>query len=220
MGQIRITFSWKTTTALALRTGHASGGLDAMVRVRNGKPEIPGEAVKGAIREAAERLLRWQGKLSGREKDSSPWPPPSEQLRRIFASDLAQHEGRPRVFYKFNAATGSTVRRLSVSSTAIETSTGVARDETLRLLEYWSLGIDFNLSVDGRNGEWETGTRDYNDLLLLLAAIVSVTAVGGDQGTGNGQVSIPELAVAVDATPKLVKNDIRLELAKWTPEAQ
>lgn len=225
MPHMRITFSWMTTTSLAIRTGHAAWAVDAVVRARDGNPEIPGEAVKGAIREAAERLLRWYGKLTVRE-EGSPWFPPTPQLRRIFACDLAGPPGTPHALYKFNNAVWQpgedrqTVHKMNVSSTAIRIGAEIAEDETLRSLEYWKKGIHFALSVEGWNGEWSEGTRDFDDLLFLLAAIVSVTAVGGNQGTGSGQVSIDEFAVDVDGTAVLSKPDILQRLSNWLPEAQ
>lgn len=224
MAHMRITFSWKTTTSLAIRTGHAGWAVDAVVRGRNGAPEIPGEAVKGAIREAAERLLRWSGRLTVRE-EGSPWFPPTPQLRRIFACDLAHSPGKPHPLYKFNSAVGKPreaqlTDKMNVSSTAIRTGIGVAQDETLRSFEYWKEGIHFTVSVAGWNGEWSQGKQDFDDLLFLLAAITSVTSVGGNQGTGSGQVSIDEFAVDVDGTTVLRKPEILQRLSNWLPEDQ
>lgn len=217
MSQIRIEFVWKTASPLAIRSGHASGALDAAVRSRDGKPEIPGEAVKGAIREAAERLLRWQSKLTVTEDDGSPWFPPTERLRRIFACGSPGRRNEPHAFYKFNTTVGSKALRLRLSSTAIHTETGTAKDETLRTLEYWAKDIVFNVRIDGRNGQWRKGGKDYEDLQLLLAAILSTTAVGGDQGSGSGWVDVQNLTIEVDGKPQDVLPEF---LEGWTPEAE
>ena len=217
MSSICIQFDWMTTTKLAVRAGFAGSEVDGFVRQRGGNPELPGEAVKGSIREAAERLMRWQGLAQDNEGDE-PWiPHVGTRMQRIFACEHTSNTLAPKAFYKFNGATGTAARKLRFSSTAIETSTGVAKDNTLRTLEYWAPGILFPMTIMGQGGNWRPGEADYGDLLFLLSAILSVEGIGGDQGTGNGCVSVGALKVAGDGF-YLTFNEICELLKNWVPE--
>jgi CRISPR/Cas system CSM-associated protein Csm3 (group 7 of RAMP superfamily) len=213
MSLIDINFTWRTESPLAIRAGFAGGGIDALVRERDGKPEIPGEAVKGAVREAAERMLRWQNFIA-EPNSGDPWLPKTPRMQRLFARELVASGSAP--LYKFNGAAGTSAKKLSLCSTAIEYKTGLAKDETLRTLEYWAPGIEFAVLIKGRNGNWQKGGMDYSDLLFLLAAILTVESVGGDQASGGGCVTIGDLNVEGDT--KIGRDDLPILFANWVPE--
>src|SRR5881397_143318 len=91
---------WKLLGPLHAGTGLSRGGYaDRLIRRdADGNPFLPGDAVKGAIRMSAERLLRWlhpQFPIREEEDKSLPTHP---ILRRIFQPDDSG------VFYHFAPA--------------------------------------------------------------------------------------------------------------------
>jgi len=155
-------------------------------RRRNGQPFIPGDAVKGAIRGSAERLVRWLGVVLGEEEDNSA--PKHPALRRLFAS------GGDGPGIRFEPAKflggGELVR---VSQTAINSDTGVARHATLRVSESWSPGAEFHVTATGRAAALKP---DSDEILLLTAAIVGVEQVGGRRSVGAGGVELSNLSIS------------------------
>ena len=185
------------------------------VRVR-GSLKFRERPWKGAIREAAQRILGCGVLLYEPTKVGQPWLLSQGRLQRLFACEHRPSAG-PAAHYKFNGAVGTAGSKVSRSSTAIDYQTGTAKDESLRTLQYWAKGIDFPVSITGRNGNWGSGGVDDADLLFLLAAIHSVEAVGGDQATGNGCVTVENLLVTGGL--QLSKDDLLTQFANFVPES-
>ena len=188
MTDIEVKFQWTFTGPLHVGTGLSSSGYaDRLVRLRHGVPEIPGEAVKGAIRGSAERLARWLGGLDGLEAEDNSIPR-NRVLSRIFAP------GEEAPFYRFQPAKfaeGGAKGR--ISGTAIGVN-GVALDETLRTIEIWGRGATFQVAIAGYGGSWnQEQTADWCDLLFLRAAVLATEGVGGKKGIGYGQLTCSAL---------------------------
>ena len=199
---LTIRFTWTTKTPLRIHTGMArAGGVDRMVRMTGNKPVLPGEAVKATIREAAERILRWQKMNTLKESDKSSIPE-HPALRRIFAPH-AGSSSPARYFFRGSVASNGSgdppIRKMEVTSTAIEKNTGVADDSMLRSIELWRPEIKFDIVVEGINGDWEAGKPDYADLNLLLMSITAADAIGGGWGVGCGELSISDLKYQVSS---------------------
>jgi CRISPR/Cas system CSM-associated protein Csm3 (group 7 of RAMP superfamily) len=184
MNSVELNFHWTFTGPLHMGTGlSAAGYADRLVRLVNGVPQIPGEAVKGAIRGSAERIARWLEGIEELEAEDNS-APRNRVLQRLFAS------GEKAAFYRFQGANftgGGTKTR--VSATAIGEN-GVALDETLRTVEVWSRGADFEVVIRGYQGSWDDEqTDDWRDLLFLKAAIMATEGLGGKKGIGYGQLA-------------------------------
>ena len=203
-----ITFSWETTSPLSVHTGLAqAGGVDRTVRKRKGLPELPGEAVKAAIREAAERILRWRSKNKELEQPGRSIPT-HQALMRLFAPQWAQAGGNgPMALYLFRGSIGNAVvpqnsmEPMEITSTSINLNTGTAASSSLRTVEVWRRGIRFDSQIDGVNGDWSVGKRDRIDLHLLLMAILCADSIGGGWGVGRGELAVRSIAC------KITQND-------------
>jgi CRISPR/Cas system CSM-associated protein Csm3 (group 7 of RAMP superfamily) len=184
MKDIEVKFHWKFAGPLHVGVGlSAAGYADRLVRLLNGMPQIPGEAVKGAIRGSAERIARWLEGIEGAEAEDNS-APRNRVLQRLFAS------GEKAAFYRFQAARfAAGGAKATVSATAIGDN-GVALDETLRTVEVWSRGADFEVVIRGYSGCWDDEQADdWRDLLFLKAAILATEGLGGKKGIGYGQLT-------------------------------
>src|ERR1039458_4197280 len=84
MKDIEVKFHWKFAGPLHVGVGlSAAGYADRLVRLLNGMPQIPGEAVKGAIRGSAERIARWLEGIEGAEAEDNS-APRNRVLQRLF----------------------------------------------------------------------------------------------------------------------------------------
>jgi hypothetical protein len=72
----------------------------------------------------------------------------------------------------------------------------VARESTLRSFELWRKGIEFEVEITATGGDWAVGTRDREDLWLLLMAIMAVDSIGGAWGIGRGELELADLKVS------------------------
>ena len=170
-------------------------GLDA-----KNEPILRGEAVKGAIRGSAERLLRWLvPQFSEQEEQDDHSLPPLPTLERIFRGG-----GKP-PFYRFDAGVYQDGGKLQqIAATRIESQTGVAANQTLRILQSWTPGARFQITLRGFQGQWaDLGHTDFQDLTLLLTALVCTDAIGGRKGSGHGGLQISQLRCDQLTLPKL-----------------
>ena len=162
-------------------------GLDA-----KGKPMLRGEALKGAIRGNAERLVRWlltsQQSVTAEQEDHSL--PPAGSLQRIFRG-----AGDDAAFYRFDTpryVDGGQLQQ--IAATRIDNQTGVAANQSLRILQSWTPGARFGVTIRGFQGNWnQPGHSDVFDLTLLVAALVCTASVGGRKGVGHGGLQISSL---------------------------
>jgi hypothetical protein len=241
MSGFQLTATWSFASSFHVGTGLSGGGADRTVRSReiirgdededdsesdDSKadririPEITGEAVKGAIRGSAERIVRWliHPRPLEEEKDNSI--PRHPALRRIFACRLSSEHtlgalppcqglegtaGRPPAAYRFSAPRYLGGGRLcATASTAINPERGVAEESTLRVMQHWSAHAYFAVTIDGRGGEWDDiSSRDYLDLVLLVAAFAATAQVGGKKGNGLGETAVGDLYLSPIAKPEL-----------------
>ena len=204
---LTIKFTWTTRTPLRIHTGMArAGSVDRTVRARDRKPVLPGEAVKASIREAAERILRWQSKSTLAEKRDTSIPT-HPALQRLFAPESVKgnysaHASPAR--YYFRSCVASYVPsndRMEITSTAINDETGTAQDNMLRTIELWRPGIVFDNVIETTGGDWRDGKPDRLDLSLLLMAITAVDAIGGGWGVGCGELGLSGLNYQVSWLP-------------------
>src|SRR5271157_3886157 len=140
MSDLLVTWNWNVSTPLHIGSGFSRAGfVDRCVRLEGDRAVIPSEAVKGAIRGAAEQLARWLGsQVTENEADSIPRIP---VLQRLFAPD--EHKS----LYRFcGCVSANAVSAFSVSSTKINSETRSAEDNTLRTIEMLPRGMRF----DGR----------------------------------------------------------------------
>jgi len=207
MSELKIEWRWKTKGQFHIGSGIGRVGYaDSVLRSDgNGNIFIPGDAVKGAIREGAERLLHWL--LPARSKDAPKLSFPDHPiLEGIFAPK------RYKPFYRFFPGKHHGADSMCPASTAIDNQTGVADDTTLRILETLAPGVEFDVSVTGEGGDWlppdashpvggdKKLTSDQLDVLFLLAALLAVEAIGGKKGIGHGEVAVEGLTCKGDDT--------------------
>jgi CRISPR/Cas system CSM-associated protein Csm3 (group 7 of RAMP superfamily) len=190
MNRIDLKFSWTFSGPLHVGTGMSRiGGADRLIRLSGDTPYIPGEAVKGAVRGAAERLAHWltppdaPAEAPRRDTDSTPRHP---VLRRIFAPASAWSGA---AYYRFNPAKLSLeTETIELASTAINHDTGAALRHTLRLVQAVSAGACFKGAITAYAEDWST-PECQADLMFLCAALAATDAVGGKKGAGYGQVA-------------------------------
>lgn len=203
---------WAFDGPLHMGTGLSQAGVaDRIVRFdTNGKAHIPGDAVKGAIRGAAERIVRWLVPVAKDEVDAHSIPR-HPVLRRLF---LEPQPGR--AFYRFYPATyWNGGARRTVSSTAIDRATGVAKDETLRTIQSWGPGARFEVTIRGFGGQWDdAGAVEARDLPLLAAALISADLIGGRKGTGHGACRLEAIASSIPVAG-LCDADAMERLRQW-----
>jgi CRISPR/Cas system CSM-associated protein Csm3 (group 7 of RAMP superfamily) len=190
MSSFKLEATWLFKTALHVGTGLSRAGyVDRIVRSdRAGNPALPADAVKGAIRMSAERLWRWQDGNAPPDPDPSSSLPRNPVLRRIFAAE----QGAVNARYRFRPArlASASPRRYAVASTAIDTRSGVALQETLRLAEQWPAHLEFDIVLEGTGGSWhEENSQDHLDLVVLALATQLTASVGARRTAGLGQIT-------------------------------
>jgi CRISPR/Cas system CSM-associated protein Csm3 (group 7 of RAMP superfamily) len=215
---LTIKFTWTTKTPLRIHTGMArAGSVDRTVRERDGKPVLPGEAVKASIREAAERILRWQkNSLSAEKNDASI--PTHPVLQRLFAPNSVSSCAKAssaRYYFRSSVAASDVQQndRMEITSTAINDETGTSAHNMLRSVELWRPGIKFDIEIEGTSGDWSDGSPDRIDLSLLFMAIAAVDSIGGGWGIGCGELSLSDLKYRFDGSAEVpITKDCFFEL--------
>ncbi len=216
MSEVTIEFNWKIRGPLHVGTGLSRiGDADRLIRLSaDDSPYIPGEAVKGAVRGAAERLARWLGadvKAGESDADSTPKHP---MLRRLFSPHAE-------ALYRFSPAVlrSPSTKPVALPSTAIDHETGTALDHTLRLVESLRGGAVFRARVMYRG----VTPPERQDCIFLMAAITATDAIGGKKGIGWGQVECQGVQLIGDVngspgwkdlTDVQVLEELRQELAR------
>ena len=204
MSEICVAWTWKSTSPLHVGSGLSQPGVaDSLVqRDHEGNPIIPGEAVKGALRMAAEQVAAWLGEAQdyGATGNAEPtsWP-----LARLFGG-TGTARCTPAILVRTSESQDNGSAGLDRSrphkhphvfaSTAIDRTTGTAKDDTLRKTEYVPAGRQFKARytacvADGKTKVVET---------LLLAALAAVESIGGKAGIGWGRMELVDVTVAVD----------------------
>ncbi|MEP6715743.1 MAG: hypothetical protein ABJC09_09210 [Terriglobia bacterium] len=169
-------------------------------------PEIAGDAIKGAIRGSAERIVRWlvpPGRAKEMQEETGDSRPKHPALRRIFAWQSLLGPGTPSVpSYRFGAPKYVAGGMISdIASTAVGPD-GIAKARTLRVIELCSAGASFSFSIDGKAGEWDKPeSRDSLDLILLAASIQATSHIGGKKGNGLGETHFYGLSISPGKEP-------------------
>jgi CRISPR/Cas system CSM-associated protein Csm3 (group 7 of RAMP superfamily) len=214
MGNLEISWQWKTATPFHIGSGFSRAGfVDRAVRQENGFAVIPSSAVKGAIRGAAEQLCRWLGvRETESDTESIPRIP---VVRRIFAPN------EQRSFYRFCGCRSSqAVTAYPFSSTKIDRETRSAQDNSLRTIEMLPSGVMFEGRIQMLAGEWgNPDSTDYQDALFLAAALAATESIGGKKGTGLGLVECQQIKIgALPGRDLLTKPDTMTKLRKLIAE--
>ncbi len=222
MKTLTLACTWQLDGPLHVGTGLSrSGYADRLIR-RDfaNRSFIPGDAVKGAIRMSAERLLRWLVPECEAEEDDKSFPT-HPVLRRLFQPVDSG------VYYRFEPARDWSQKNepYRISTTAIDRDSHTARGTTLRTIEASSRLSEFGVRVVGEGGEWlETGSRDWHDGCFLAAALVAADAIGAKRGVGYGRLLIRDFlatgcadladlgsAETVKALQRYLQDEARLE---------
>lgn len=180
-----ISYVWTVRGSLHIGTGMSRlGDVDRIIRVdRQQQPAIEGEQVKGAVRGAAERLVRWLGATIPEQNLSFPAHP---VLRRLFAP-------RADALVRFESARATIApKTVRLASTAINHEKGAAEDKTLRVVEATGPGSCFQGRI-GVYGSWDSD-RARRDILFLCCSLLATDAIGSRKGTGFGMIETSSLA--------------------------
>ena len=189
--------TWKIVSPLHIGAGTARAGLvDSLVRRGPGqKPEIPGDAVKLAIRQSAERLARWVTPALANQPEKNDSISLHPVLRRIFTPDFCRTEPAPTVCYRFRTATYASSNipfTFLAASTAINEDNGVAQAESLRIFEHWERNLRFEVELEVRGAIAPPAAgalfSSQADLEVLCLALLLADSVGGKRGIGCGAI--------------------------------
>ena len=196
--RLTVTFTWRIDGPLHVGDGMSRAGYaDRLVRKRDGSLILPGDAVKGAIRGSAERLAAWllaQQGLSQAEEREDHSVPRNRVVERIFAPLELPGAG---ACYRFRPGKAEGKPR-TIAATQIDDDSGVADDDTLRIIEVAPRGLTFDLGIQGWGGAWDDETsRDRDDLLFLGAAILAADGIGGKRGIGCGRIVCEQIDLGV-----------------------
>jgi CRISPR/Cas system CSM-associated protein Csm3 (group 7 of RAMP superfamily) len=187
--RIEAEWTWETLTPMHCGSGVARPGYaDRLLqRDRSGRPVMVGDAVKGALRLAAEQILGWQGYVASYGATAEPTHP---LLAALFGGHAEQRYSAARL----DPAGGGRVATMVVPSTAIDRHSGRALDNTLRGVEILAPGARFAASCTVR----VPADRCEPALTLLVAALAAAESVGAKAGIGWGRVKLAALSIAVD----------------------
>ena len=212
MAEIRVAWVWESNSPLHVGSGLSRLGVaDSLVQrdpARNAV--IYGEAVKGALRMGAEQVAAWLGEsqeknyaLQGTAEPCS-WP-----LARLFGGE-AVARCTPATLVEDGISSRRGTRTQVFTSTAIDRTTGTAREQTLRKTEIVPRGLRFRASYHVSVIDDEVAVVET----LLTAALAAVETIGGKAGIGWGRMSLRSICVEVDGgarEPAKVLSPERLE---------
>jgi CRISPR/Cas system CSM-associated protein Csm3 (group 7 of RAMP superfamily) len=207
---------WKLEGPLHAGTGLSRRGYaDRLIRRDfNDRPFIPGDAVKGAIRMSAERLLRWLVRDARPELSdkSLPTHPVMERIFRPTDTGVFYHFG-PARFRSEDEPRDSFL----ISTTALDAGTRIARDETLRTIEASSRSDEFEVVITAEGGDWSPQSQDLRDGQFLAAALLATDCIGGKRGTGYGRLVVldPSSSAAGISFSDLEKTEIVEGIKKY-----
>lgn len=218
MKRFEVTWTWQVASPLHVGSGHSRPGFaDRLVSVDSqGRPFVPGDAVKGALRLSAEEVAAWLGhdqeRGAGGYDAKRTTEPTWEPLALLFGGGANAHF-RPG---EVSGGSPTAVR----AATAID-ETGRARDNTLRQVEALmaadSAAIESGVTVWFDDGHHERLVQAAET--LLLAALAATESLGAKTGIGWGRVGLAK--VKVDRHQTVVVRDlVRAEriddLRSWT----
>lgn len=204
MARVDLSWTWELCSPLHCGSGvSCPNTADRLVsRDGQGKPYIPGDAVKGALRMAAEQIIAWLSKPKESVYQGNTAEPRCKLLASLFG-------GRARSHFE-PARLQSEQQILRLASTAIDHQTGVAKKDTLRTVEAVAAGAKFSAACS----VWLEPTspskeiKEEPSLTLLLAALAAAEAIGGKAGIGWGQVKVEEVTLKTDDGNKLTPGQL------------
>ena len=214
MSEIEVSWEWECISPLHLGSGLSRLGVaDSLVqRDPSGNPIIHGDAVKGAIRMGAEQVAAWLGASQHRcyaaqgTAEPRAWP-----LARLFGGE-ATARCTPATLVKDHGTPSSGVPHV-IASTAIDRTTGIADDQTLRKTEVVPPGPRFKAGYTASVCESEADVVET----LLLAALTSVESVGGRAGIGWGRVTLGAVHVTRDGVERQPADAVAEERLRVPP---
>ncbi len=233
MAELTIRFTWKVETPLHVGTGMSRAGyVDRVVRSHDGRPYLPGDAVKGAIRGSAERLYHWLVPTAKPEADDEKSSlPRNGVLCRIFAPEALKastyaEPAASSAAYRFPPSLSLDPAKTDRSaSTRIDSETGAAMGHTLRFIERWVRVETFPIAIEASGGDWAR-EPDFLDLQFLFMAVLCADAVGGKRGIGYGRVEIrglPAILAGIDRATlaeRATVEAVRSHLQRWEPDCK
>lgn len=212
---IRLNVTWHPSTPLHLGAGSGGGFVDRrVVRRADGRPYVPGSAVKGKVRYYAQALFRakegptcqWQDTRESWE-DREPGPggcgchlcalfgAPGFAPGALVFTDLLPTDGEARVLLR--------------SSTALDRARRVALDGRLFSLEAaGGNGLAFAGLVQG----WLPASRLDQLAGLLYAALRLVPQLGGSRSRGLGW---GEMRIELDGALREQEDQMKGWVAAW-----
>jgi CRISPR/Cas system CSM-associated protein Csm3 (group 7 of RAMP superfamily) len=191
MPRTEIEWTWVTESPLHCGSGLSRPGYaDRLVQRDAQGVVIPGDAVKGALRLSAEQVLAWLGKPQEDRYEGNA-EPRANLLRALFGGSGRHH-------YRA-ARSESNVPVFRVPATAIDRSTGRARDDTLRTIEVVAGGAELSTSCT----LWLEGSAEWRNaaVTLFLAALAATESIGGKAGIGWGRLRVKGLKLDGKALP-------------------
>lgn len=196
MAEIRVAWVWESNSPLHVGSGLSRLGVaDSLVqRDPAGNAVIYGEAVKGALRMGAEQVAAWLGASQEKNYASQGTAEPcSWPLARLFGGE-AVARCTPATLVENGEPSRRGTRTQVFTSTAIDRTTGTAREKTLRKTEIVPPGLSFRASYHVSVIDDEVAVV----ATLLTAAVTAVETIGGKAGIGWGRMSIRSICVDVD----------------------
>lgn len=197
MRKVELSWTWATESPL-----HCGGGLsrpgvaDRLIqRMSDGRPFIPGDAVKGALRMSAEQIAAWLDRETQYE-DREPVEPTKLALALVFGGNADAH---------FTAATpnqqADSPSAFVFASTKIDSDSGTADDQMLRKTEALNPGCQFDARVTVHFDDSLDGKQVDAAVTLLAAALAATEHVGAKGGIGWGRVGVraPKCSIAGEA---------------------
>lgn len=183
MSRINISWDWTLEDESPLHTGSGisrAGFADRLIqRDAAGNPVILGDAVKGALRLSAEQIYAWFGNPQEEVYAHRGNAEPTDHLLAALFGENA--------CARFEAAVlKSPASEMKLPGTAIDRTTGRAKNDTLRIVEVLPPGSVFM----GKCTLWPPDGDEPILRTLLLAALAATESVGGKAGIGWGRLRV------------------------------
>jgi CRISPR/Cas system CSM-associated protein Csm3 (group 7 of RAMP superfamily) len=186
MTKLEIEWTWKTESPLHCGSGLSRPGqADRLVqRDSRRRAFIPGDAVKGALRMSAEQVLSWLECSQETSYANSTAEPRLAVMQALFGGGHRHHYAA--AFSDYDPPC------FRLPATAIDRTTGRAKDDTLRTVEVVAPDVEFKTSCS----LWLCGSDEQQELArtLFLTALLATESVGGKAGIGWGRVKLSDTA--------------------------
>lgn len=187
MSELVIDWEWALESALHCGSGVSQAGFaDRLIqRDEHGRPIVPGDAVKGALRLSAEQIFAWLGNPQEEQAYGEISEPQHALLDALFGGAASARFEAARLQQDVAGQT------MCLPGTRINRTTGRADDDTLRTVEVLAPGAVFR----GRCRLWASEDEERSLLRsLLLASLLATESIGGRVGTGWGRIKVQSIS--------------------------